>query len=118
MTQVSTHLKKYNRIINLFLGKSVEYIKITYFKFQVPISILDSPLVDEILYNSNYTMIESEVYYEPYYHVLKALQDWSLFYGMSMKKYIVEADVSRYINKSSNIQLFSFVCYIRKKSEC
>lgn len=39
-------------------------------------------------------MIESEVYFEPYSHVLKALQDINFSNEIAMKKYIIDVDVS------------------------
>lgn len=40
-------------------------------------------------------MIESEVYFEPYYHVLKALQDPRFPENVAMSKYIINVDVSK-----------------------
>lgn len=50
-----------------------------------------------------YTMIESEVYFEPYYHVLKVLQDPMFPEHIAMKQYIVDVNVSRY--GASNLKL-------------
>lgn len=44
----------------------------------------------------SYTMIESEVYYETYYHVLKALQEVSFPKHLAMQQYIVKVNVSIY----------------------
>lgn len=41
-------------------------------------------------------MIECEVYFEPYYHVLKALQDPSFPEHLAMSSYIVDVKVSAY----------------------
>lgn len=45
-------------------------------------------------------MIESEVYFEPYFHVLKALQDPNFAPHVAMSKYVVKVDVSTQNNFS------------------
>ncbi|KAI5644350.1 AAA domain-containing protein [Phthorimaea operculella] len=60
---------------------------------KIPISIVDK-VAGENIYNddSSYTMIESEVYFEPYLHVLKALQDPKFPEHIAMSKYIIQVD--------------------------
>lgn len=53
--------------------------------------------LDDSIYNGEmYTMVESEVYFEPYYHIMKALQDPSFPQHLAMQQYIVKVDVSTY----------------------
>ncbi|XP_049873324.1 NFX1-type zinc finger-containing protein 1-like isoform X3 [Pectinophora gossypiella] len=59
-------------------------------KGKVPVSILNEEA--DNIYNNSYTMIESEIYFEPYYHVLKALQDPKFPENLAMQKYIVQVD--------------------------
>lgn len=58
----------------------------------------------EIDYDMNYLMVESSVYFEPYYHVLKALQQLNE-QTFPMKKYIVDVNTEkeppRYLAPSS-----------------
>ncbi|XP_041979115.1 NFX1-type zinc finger-containing protein 1-like [Aricia agestis] len=60
---------------------------------QIPVELLDLNVGDEIYDGESYTMIESEVYFEPYQHVLRALQDSQFPNQLAMKKYIVDVDV-------------------------
>lgn len=64
--------------------------------------------VTQSQYNEDtYVMVESEVYYEPYYHVLRALQDPGFPNQIAMSKYIIQVDVSKditlHFNKLSNL---------------
>ncbi|KAJ0176718.1 hypothetical protein K1T71_007897 [Dendrolimus kikuchii] len=58
---------------------------------KIPVSIIGDTFDDQ-LYNRdhNYTLIESEVYFEPYYHVLKVLQDPKFPEDLAMQEYIVK----------------------------
>ncbi|KAI4470915.1 dna2/nam7 helicase family [Holotrichia oblita] len=60
--------------------------------------------VYEIDYDANYLMVESSVYFEPYYHVLRALQQLNEE-TFPMKKYIIEVnhkkEPPRYLAPSS-----------------
>lgn len=64
--------------------------------FQIPVEIMNLEVGDEIYNDDYYIMIESEVYFEPYQHVLKALQDPNFPEQLAMKKYIVDVDVSMF----------------------
>lgn len=44
--------------------------------------------------HDTYVMFESEVYFEPYLHVLKALQDPGFAQHVAMDQYIVNVNVS------------------------
>ncbi|KAF4519885.1 hypothetical protein B566_EDAN005226 [Ephemera danica] len=64
---------------------------------------------NENIYNSTYMMFESEVYFEPYYHVLKTLQNLYSF-SFPMSKYLVSACPDSYLpnysampNKAENV---------------
>ncbi|KAG6452108.1 NFX1-type zinc finger-containing protein 1 [Manduca sexta] len=58
---------------------------------KIPVCLVDEKY-DEGLYSQNesYIMIESEIYFEPYYHVMKALQDPSFGTMLPMQEYIVK----------------------------
>lgn len=45
----------------------------------------------EVLYNTDYTMVECSIYFEPYYHVLKVLQQINED-NFPMKNYIVDVE--------------------------
>ncbi|XP_022837763.1 NFX1-type zinc finger-containing protein 1-like [Spodoptera litura] len=57
---------------------------------KLPVSIIDVNLDDSIYNGEMYTMVESEVYFEPYYHVMKALQEPSFPQHLAMQQYIVK----------------------------
>lgn len=44
--------------------------------------------------NESYIMIESEVYFEPYLHVLQTLRDTHFPQQLAMSKYIVNVEVT------------------------
>lgn len=83
--------------------------------FQIPISLIDTDL-DNSIFNddSTYTMIESEVYFEPYYHVLKALQEPTFPEHLAMQQYIVKVDVSKYLVLFADVYLLleTNYCYL------
>ncbi|CAH0398415.1 unnamed protein product [Chilo suppressalis] len=74
---------------------------------RIPINIIEQADVPSIanIQNETYLMIESEVYFEPYQHVLKALQDRSFSRNLAMSKYIVnvepEARPPKYVTDST-----------------
>ncbi|XP_047991491.1 NFX1-type zinc finger-containing protein 1-like [Leguminivora glycinivorella] len=73
-------------LVGTILQRDVEHLK----KRILDVSIIDSTM-DFDLYNGDlYTMIECEVYFEPYRHVLKALQDPNFPKHLAMNKYIVD----------------------------
>ncbi|KAH9628815.1 hypothetical protein HF086_004975 [Spodoptera exigua] len=57
---------------------------------KLAVSIVDVNLDDSVYNGEMYTMIESEVYFECYYHVMKSLQECSFPQHLPMQKYIVE----------------------------
>ncbi|XP_047991691.1 NFX1-type zinc finger-containing protein 1-like isoform X2 [Leguminivora glycinivorella] len=60
-------------------------------KGQLPVNIVNED--NSNIYNDDrYIMIECEVYFEPYYHVLKALQDPGFPEHLAMNKYIVDVE--------------------------
>ncbi|XP_028173495.1 NFX1-type zinc finger-containing protein 1-like isoform X1 [Ostrinia furnacalis] len=63
---------------------------------KIPISIVENRnllTTDNINKTDDpYVMIESEVYFEPYLHVLKALQDPNFAQHVAMSKYVVKVD--------------------------
>ncbi|KAJ8721998.1 hypothetical protein PYW08_004400 [Mythimna loreyi] len=61
---------------------------------KIPVSVIDTNLDNSIYNGDKYTMIESEVYFEPYYHVLKALQEPSFPQHLAMQQYIVKVDAA------------------------
>ncbi|XP_048478338.1 NFX1-type zinc finger-containing protein 1 isoform X3 [Plutella xylostella] len=62
---------------------------------KIPVSIFGCDAASGFSTNDSYVMIESEVYFEPYYHVLRALQDPEFINddNIAMQKYIVEVDI-------------------------
>ncbi|XP_050350709.1 NFX1-type zinc finger-containing protein 1-like [Nymphalis io] len=76
-------------IVATIIDRDIKYLD----NGKIPVSIVDIIDVGDNLYGKqNYTMIESEVYYEPYYHILKALQDPTFPEHVAMKKYIVDVN--------------------------
>ncbi|XP_064072681.1 NFX1-type zinc finger-containing protein 1-like [Vanessa tameamea] len=76
-------------IVATIIDRNIKYLD----NGKIPVSIVDLIDVGDNLYgNQKYTMIESEVYFEPYYHILKALQDPTFPEHIAMKKYIVDVD--------------------------
>ncbi|XP_063384092.1 NFX1-type zinc finger-containing protein 1-like isoform X2 [Cydia fagiglandana] len=59
-------------------------------KRQLPVNIVNLTMDSDMYNDDAYIMIECEVYFEPYYHVLKALQDPSFPEHLSMSKYIID----------------------------
>ncbi|CAH2048546.1 unnamed protein product, partial [Iphiclides podalirius] len=60
---------------------------------KIPVSLVDNSIGMDICFTrERYTMIESEVYFEPYYHVLHALKDPEFPKHLTMSKYIVSVD--------------------------
>ncbi|CAH0691773.1 unnamed protein product [Spodoptera exigua] len=57
---------------------------------KLAVSIVDVNLDDSVYNGEMYTMVESEVYFECYYHVMKSLQECSFPQHLPMQKYIVE----------------------------
>ncbi|XP_061715965.1 NFX1-type zinc finger-containing protein 1-like isoform X2 [Cydia pomonella] len=75
-----------NFLVGTILQRDAELLS----KRILGVSIIDSTM-DSDLYNEDlYTMIECEVYFEPYHHVLKALQDPNFPEHLAMSKYIVD----------------------------
>ncbi|CAH0715659.1 unnamed protein product, partial [Brenthis ino] len=75
-------------IVGTILDRDEKYLN----DGKIPISIVDIVIGEELYNGDRYTMIESDVYYEPYHHVLKALQDPTFPQHIAMKKYIVDVD--------------------------
>ncbi|CAF4881675.1 unnamed protein product [Pieris macdunnoughi] len=63
-------------------------------KGKIPVSLITERKSLDINKDEQYIMIESDVYFEPYYHVLKVLQDQSFPQHLTMKKYIVDVEAS------------------------
>ncbi|XP_052747658.1 NFX1-type zinc finger-containing protein 1-like, partial [Galleria mellonella] len=59
---------------------------------QLPIAMVNQQI--QLNPGDSYTMIESEVYFEPYYHVLNVLQSPTFAQHLAMQKYIVKAEPS------------------------
>ncbi|XP_050665918.1 NFX1-type zinc finger-containing protein 1-like [Leptidea sinapis] len=57
---------------------------------KIPVLVVGNE--ENLSYKDFYTMLESEVYFEPYFHVLNVLKHPSFAENMSMKKYIVDVD--------------------------
>ncbi|XP_069359382.1 NFX1-type zinc finger-containing protein 1-like [Maniola hyperantus] len=77
-----------NLIVATILDRDTKYLD----KGKIPVSMVDVEVGDDLYKNENYTMIESEVYFEPYYHVLKAMQEPSFPDHIAMKKYIIDVN--------------------------
>ncbi|XP_061715975.1 NFX1-type zinc finger-containing protein 1-like [Cydia pomonella] len=78
------HCKSF--LVGTILERDEKFLR----KRQLPVNIVNLTM-DSNMYNDDaYIMIECEVYFEPYYHVLKALQDPSFPEHMSMSKYIID----------------------------
>ncbi|CAG4965233.1 unnamed protein product [Parnassius apollo] len=76
-------------LIGTILDREVKYMV----DGKIPISLVNEGISADICYNNEtYTMIESEVYFEPYYHVLNALKDPKFPDDLAMRKYIVSVD--------------------------
>ncbi|CAH2096329.1 unnamed protein product [Euphydryas editha] len=75
---------------------------------KIPVSLVDNE-VDDLFLKDTYTMIESEVYFEPYYHILKALQDPTFPQHIAMKKYIIDVDPQpsppKYLNEGTTYKV-------------
>ncbi|CAH2096340.1 unnamed protein product [Euphydryas editha] len=75
---------------------------------KIPVSLMDNE-VDDLFLKDTYTMIESEVYFEPYYHILKAFQDPTFPQHIAMKKYIIDVDPQpsppKYLNKETTYEV-------------
>ncbi|KAK5640473.1 hypothetical protein RI129_011284 [Pyrocoelia pectoralis] len=104
-----------NNFETLLFGKIIERNQELLEKGQVVVSF--DPGCDNYVLNEPYVMLECSVYFEPYYHVLKALQN---IYEdtFAMRKYIIEvdADIVRphyltqepsYVIQDFDVQLFS-----------
>ncbi|XP_063624755.1 NFX1-type zinc finger-containing protein 1-like [Cydia splendana] len=61
-------------------------------KRQLPVNIVNCAMGSNLYNDDPYIMIECEVYFEPYYHVLKALQEPSFPEHLAMSKYIVDVE--------------------------
>ncbi|XP_045518315.1 NFX1-type zinc finger-containing protein 1-like [Pieris brassicae] len=61
---------------------------------KIPVSLITERKRLDFNKDDKYIMIESDVYFEPYYHVLKVLQDQSFPKHLPMKKYIVDVEAS------------------------
>ncbi|CAG4956216.1 unnamed protein product [Colias eurytheme] len=59
---------------------------------KIPVSIMDNCAIPNN--KDEYIMIESDIYFEPYYHVLKVLKDPTFPEDLAMKKYIVDVEAS------------------------
>ncbi|XP_053609181.1 NFX1-type zinc finger-containing protein 1-like [Plodia interpunctella] len=57
----------------------------------LPICIVNNDYDGDLSIAESYTLIESEVYFEPYYHVLKVLQSQRFPQHLAMQDYIVKA---------------------------
>ncbi|CAH2234537.1 jg1677 [Pararge aegeria aegeria] len=77
-----------NLIVATILDRDVKYLD----KGKIPVTTVDLEAGDNLYKNETYTMIESEVYFEPYYHVLKAMQEPSFPEHIVMQKYIIDVN--------------------------
>ncbi|XP_046965728.1 NFX1-type zinc finger-containing protein 1-like [Vanessa cardui] len=76
-------------IVATTIEQNIKYLE----NGKIPVSIFHQFDVGDNLYgNQKYTMFESEVYFEPYYHILRALQDPTFPEHLAMKKYVVDVD--------------------------
>ncbi|KAI8436677.1 hypothetical protein MSG28_010165 [Choristoneura fumiferana] len=73
-------------LIGTILERDEKYLS----KRQLPVSLVDAAVDSKIYNDDSYTMIECEVYFEPYYHVLKALQDPNFPEHLAMSSYIID----------------------------
>ncbi|KAM3965335.1 NFX1-type zinc finger-containing protein 1-like [Aphomia sociella] len=90
----------FNRfVVATIIDRDTAYLS----KGQLPIALVN--IGEELHLEESYTMIESDVYFEPYYHVLKVLHDPSFPVDLTMQNYIVKAEPStlppEYLNDSS-----------------
>ncbi|KAI8436674.1 hypothetical protein MSG28_010162 [Choristoneura fumiferana] len=73
-------------LIGTILDRDEKYLS----KRQLAVSLVDTGTELKIYNDDSYTMIECEVYFEPYYHVLKALQDPNFPEHLAMSSYIID----------------------------
>ncbi|CAH0585816.1 unnamed protein product [Chrysodeixis includens] len=59
---------------------------------KLPVSLIDTRMDNSVYNLETFTMIESEVYFEPYFRVLKAMQETSFPRHLAMHQYIVTLD--------------------------
>ncbi|XP_045780297.1 NFX1-type zinc finger-containing protein 1-like isoform X2 [Maniola jurtina] len=86
LVMFTTHDNCNDMIMATILDRDVKLFN----KGKIPVSMVEAGY--NLYKNETYTMIESEIYFEPYYHVLKAMQDPTFPQHIAMKKYIVDVD--------------------------
>ncbi|XP_013164299.1 PREDICTED: NFX1-type zinc finger-containing protein 1-like [Papilio xuthus] len=76
-------------IVGTILDRDVKYLS----KGKIPIALVDHTTGVNICFSGDrYNLIESDVYFEPYFHVLNALKDPKFPEHLAMSKYIVDVD--------------------------
>ncbi|XP_014358196.2 NFX1-type zinc finger-containing protein 1 [Papilio machaon] len=76
-------------IVGTILDRDVKYLS----QGKIPVALVDDTTGVNICFSGDrYTMIESEVYFEPYYHVLNAIKDPKFPEHLALSKYIVDVD--------------------------
>lgn len=99
-------IKTFERYLN------TSFFYIDQFCSQLPVSLVDMGPELNFYNDDSYTMIECEVYFEPYYHVLKALQDPNFPEHLAMSSYIIDVEVSEALVSDYmyeiEIKVFSF----------
>ncbi|XP_063233035.1 NFX1-type zinc finger-containing protein 1-like [Bacillus rossius redtenbacheri] len=92
---------------NIFFGTIVERKVESLKKGLIVVELRDVDHINDRTFYSDFIMAESEVYFEPYFHVLKALQKLQAR-TFPMRQYIVDVDVRSaapvYIQNQPNFQ--------------
>ncbi|GBP30873.1 NFX1-type zinc finger-containing protein 1 [Eumeta japonica] len=90
-------------ILGTVLDRNVNFLS----QGLVVVQLINADLLEKNLYEANYHMLEYQVYFEPYFHVLTALQDSEFSEHLAMSKYIVSVDHTptppAYLTKSTQI---------------
>ncbi|GBP30884.1 NFX1-type zinc finger-containing protein 1 [Eumeta japonica] len=77
-----------NLIIGTVLNRDANFLS----EGLVIVQLYNAQICDKKMYGASYSMLESQVYFEPYLHVLRALQDPEFSEHLAMSKYIVKID--------------------------
>ncbi|XP_013143932.1 PREDICTED: NFX1-type zinc finger-containing protein 1-like [Papilio polytes] len=76
-------------LVGTILDRDAKYLS----NGKIPVALVDNKAEVSICFSGDkYNMIESEVYFEPYYHVLTALKDPKFPEHLALSKYIVDVD--------------------------
>ncbi|CAK1556370.1 unnamed protein product [Leptosia nina] len=84
-----------NFIVATVLDREPTYLR----QGKIPVAIVHSNTELDFDNKEKYIMIESDVYFEPYHHVLKVLKDPTFAADLPMKKYLVDVQPTSKVPK-------------------